>query len=318
MPPEFELIRHYFSRQTFNSVLAGGDDAALIAPSAGTAMAVSTDTLVAGTHFYPDTDPTDLGWKALAVNLSDLAAMGAAPRWAFLAITLPEERSDWLAAFAEGFYQCADSYGVDLAGGDTTRGPCAMTVTVVGEVPVGKAVLRSGANVDDEIWISGEPGLAALGLACLQGRVRLEGNVLARCLAALHRPIPRVELGIAIRHIASAMLDVSDGLAGDLRHILCQSRVGARLHLDKLPRAVHQCNVPPELARQCLLGGGDDYELLFTAPANLHNALTVIAHRAGVSLSCIGQVTAEPEQLLLVENDGTERPLSLDGFDHFR
>jgi thiamine-monophosphate kinase len=197
MPSEFDLIRNYFTRPARHTALGVGDDAALITPAAGMTLAVSADMLVAGTHFFPDTDPLDLGWKTLAVNVSDMAAMGALPRWAFLSLALPTADEAWIAAFARGFFECAETFDVDLAGGDTTRGPMNFSVTLLGEVPAGQALLRSGARPGDDIWLSGTPGRAALGLRHLQGKLQLVGP--EPCLAALTRPQPRVALGLQLR-----------------------------------------------------------------------------------------------------------------------
>jgi len=231
MPSEFELIARHFARPTPRTLLGPGDDCALLAPSPGMALAVTTDMLVEGTHFLPATDPRLLGWKALAVNLSDLAAMGATPRWAFLAGSLPAARDDWLAAFADGLFACAGRHGVDLAGGDTTRGPLNLCLTAIGEVPAGTALRRDGAMPGDDLWVSGQPGLAALGLAHLQQRTRLPDELAARCVNALQNPWPRIELGLALRErgLARAAIDVSDGLLADLGHLLQRSRLAARV-----------------------------------------------------------------------------------------
>lgn len=314
---EFELIRRHFSRPCIHTELAGGDDAALLQPRAGMQLAVSTDMLVAGTHFFADTDPTDLGWKTLAVNVSDLAAMGAEPRWAFLALALPAADEAWIAAFADGFYACANRYGVDLAGGDTTRGPLNLAVTIVGETPAGAAVTRGGGRPGDDIWVSGQPGLAALGLAMLRGRFQpaRDGDA---CLAALHRPQPRVELGRALRGVASAMLDVSDGLLGDLGHILEQSACGAVIDIDALPlAALLATGADASLAQRCLLAGGDDYELLFCAPPAQRATLAALSRTLALPLHRIGQLDAGPGRVLLRAGDGSLTPAAAAGFDHF-
>jgi thiamine-monophosphate kinase len=233
MPSEFELIERCFKRSTRHTALGVGDDGALIVPAPGHELVVSTDLLVEGTHFFPDADPEDLGWKTLAVNVSDLAAMGATPRWATLGAVLPAPTVSWVDAFARGFFACAETFGVDLIGGDTTRGPRCFSVTIFGEAPAGQALRRSGARAGDAIWVSGMPGRAARGLAHLQGRLALSGAERADCLAALHRPQPRVALGLALRGIASAAIDVSDGLLADLGHILAQSGVAAVV--DRVP-----------------------------------------------------------------------------------
>ncbi|MHB1375627.1 MAG: thiamine-phosphate kinase, partial [Thauera sp.] len=237
MPSEFDLIRRHFTRAPRHTDLAVGDDAALLRAQPGTQLAVTTDMLVAGTHFFADTDPEDLGWKTLAVNVSDLAAMGARPRWAFLALALPAADEGWIAALARGFFACTDAHDIDLAGGDTTRGPLTLSVTLLGEVPQGAAITRAGGRPGDDLWVSGQPGRAALGLAALKGEATLSAAGRTACIAALQRPQPRVGLGLALRGLASAMLDVSDGLLGDLGHILENSRTGARIDVAALPLA---------------------------------------------------------------------------------
>lgn len=318
MPSEFDLIRRHFTRSPQHTDLAVGDDAALLRPRAGVQLAVSTDMLVSGTHFFADTDPEDLGWKTLAVNVSDLAAMGAEPRWAFLALALPAADDPWIAAFARGLFACADAFGVDLAGGDTTRGPLNLSVTIVGEVPAGQAITRTGARAGNELWISGQPGLAALGLAALHGEVALDAAGRARCVDALQRPQPRVELGLQLRGIATAMLDVSDGLLGDLAHILEASAVGAIVDAAALPLdALRATGANAAIARRCLLSGGDDYELLFAAPASARPALTELSTSLSLPLHRIGQITGQAGVCLLREPDGTLAPAGASGYDHF-
>ena len=310
MPSEFELIDRYFKRPTGHTLLGVGDDGALIAPTPGRELVVSTDMLAEGTHFLTDTDAEALGWKCLAVNISDIAAMGAQPRWATLAAVLPAPTSDWIEAFARGFFACADSFGVDLIGGDTTRGPRAFCVTILGEVAAGRALRRSGARAGDSIWISGYPGRAALGLAHLQGRIELPGQQLADCLAALHRPLPRVALGLALSEMATAAIDISDGLLADLGHILEQSAVAARLQIPGLPAA--------GLERDCLLAGGDDYELLFTAAAASAADIATLAAELQLPLTRIGEIVAgTPGELVLCDTDGRDITPARRGFDHF-
>jgi thiamine-monophosphate kinase len=310
VPSEFELIARYFTRRNSHTVLGVGDDGALVAPTPGQELVISTDLLVEGTHFLADADPEALGWKTLAVNLSDLAAMGAQPRWALLAAVLPTPTSDWIEAFARGFFACADSHGIDLIGGDTTRGPRAFCVTILGEVPSGQALRRDGAKASDSIWMSGKPGRAALGLAHLQGRTKLAEPALSECLAALHRPQPRVALGLALRGIASAAIDVSDGLLADLGHILEQSGRAARLQIPNLPAA--------GLERDCLLAGGDDYELLFTAAAGLERDIMALAGKLELPLTRIGELVAGPPgELVLCDDNGTVITPARRGYDHF-
>lgn len=318
MPSEFDLIRRHFTRSALHTDLAVGDDAALLTPAAGMQLVVSTDMLVGGTHFLPDAEPEGLGWKALAVNLSDLAAMGAGPRWAFLAVALPAADEAWVGAFARGFFACANAFGVDLAGGDTTRGPLNICVTVVGEVPSGKAVTRAGARPGDDVWVTGSPGRAALGLALLRGEIGLAGAGTDACLEALHRPQPRVTAGLALRGLASAMLDVSDGLLGDLGHILEQSAVGAVIDGPSLPlEALTDFGVTTDRARAALLGGGDDYELLFTAAAGQRGAIATLSQGLDLPFTRIGQLTPRSGELSLREADGRLTPLSAMGYDHF-
>lgn len=311
MPSEFEIIARYFTRGTSHTVLGVGDDGALIAPTPGQELVISTDLLVEGTHFLPDTDPEALGWKTLAVNLSDLAAMGAQPRWALLAAVLPAPTSDWIEAFARGFFACAESHGIDLIGGDTTRGPRAFCVTILGEAPAGRALRRNGAKAGDSIWVSGKPGRAALGLAHLQGSTKLAEPALNECLAALHRPQPRVALGLALRGIASAAIDVSDGLLADLGHILEQSKLAARLQIPNLPAA--------GLERDCLLAGGDDYELLFTAAPEFDSDIKALAGKLELPLTRIGEVVAGPSgELVLCDDGGNVITPATRGYDHFK
>ncbi|MFN3984882.1 MAG: thiamine-phosphate kinase [Rhodocyclaceae bacterium] len=318
MPSEFDLIRRHFTRDTRHTELAGGDDAALMSLWPGCQLVVSTDMLVAGTHFFADTDPRDIGWKTLAVNLSDIAAMAAAPRWAVLALALPEADERWVAAFADGLFACADAFEVDLVGGDTTRGPLNLCVTLFGEVPIGEAVTRSGANVGDDLWVTGTPGLAALGLAHLRGELTLADAAREACLAALHRPTPRVEAGKALRGIASAMLDVSDGLLGDLTHILERSQVGADVQLADLPlERAAALGVPPARAREALLHGGDDYELLFTAPPSQRDTIGHLSQSLGLTISRIGHITDAAGQLALVDANGQRTHPQRLGYDHF-
>ncbi len=315
---EFDLIRRFFTRATPGALLGVGDDAALLQVEAGNVLAVSTDMLVSGTHFLPDADPFLLGHKALAVNLSDLAAMGAAPRWATLAVALPEADEAWLAQFSAGFFALADQHGVELVGGDTTRGPLNLCVTIFGEVPAQLALRRSGARAGDEIWVSGRLGDAALALAHLQGRIALSDAEFAACAPALHRPQPRVALGLALRGIASSAIDISDGLLADLGHILEASQLGAQLYFPALPLspALH-AHLSRPLARQCALAGGDDYELCFTAPAARHAELTELAERLNLPLTRIGKIVAGRDCTL---HDAAGNPLNVEngGYDHFR
>jgi thiamine-monophosphate kinase len=317
MASEFELIDRYFRRPTRQTIVGVGDDGAIVRPSPGMELVISTDMLVAGTHFLPNADPEDLGWKTLAVNVSDMAAMGATPRWALLAAALPAATETWIAAFAKGFFACADAFGIDVIGGDTTKGPRNFCVTIFGEVPHGQALLRSGARAGDEVWVSGRPGFAALGLAHLQGRCVLAEPALTACLAALQHPQPRVALGLALRGVASAAIDVSDGLLADLGHILDESRVAAHIDFEKLPTEALTLGTDVELSRDCLLAGGDDYELAFTAAASRHAEIEAIAASLRLALTCIGSIeNGAPGELRLFE-DGQPVAQQRRGFDHF-
>ncbi|MDO8294533.1 MAG: thiamine-phosphate kinase [Gallionella sp.] len=315
---EFDLIRRHFTRPTPSALLGVGDDAALLQVSAGNVLAVSSDMLVCGTHFLPDADPFLLGHKTLAVNLSDMAAMGAAPRWAVLAIALPEADEAWLSQFSAGFFALAQQHGVELVGGDTTRGPLNLCVTIFGEVPAQQALRRSGAQVGDEIWVSGRLGDAALALAHLQGCIALSAAELAACLPALHQPQPRVALGLALRGIANSAIDISDGLLADLGHILDASQVGAQLDFAALPASPALNNYGSQpLARQCILSGGDDYELCFTVSAARHAELSDIAARLNLPLTRIGEIVAGRGCIV---HDAAGNPLNVEacGYDHFR
>ncbi|HEY1437205.1 MAG TPA: thiamine-phosphate kinase [Casimicrobiaceae bacterium] len=323
---EFELIDRFFRRPENSTddargiVLGIGDDAALLAPTPGNQLAASVDMLVSGRHFFANVEPEALGHKALAVNLSDMAAMGATPRWALLAGALPDADPQWLKRFARGFFALAAVHGVDLVGGDTTRGPLNLCVTLLGEVPAGKALLRSGALAGDSIWLSGALGDASLALAHHAGRVVLSADEAAACWNALLRPAPRVALGIQLRGLASAAIDVSDGLVGDLGHVLEASKVGAVLELAAIPRSKaldrQLASSARDIALQCLLAGGDDYELCFTAAPSHDSRVVALATELGLGIRRVGTITAEPG---LVVKDSSGRPLAPlpRAYDHF-
>jgi thiamine-monophosphate kinase len=312
---EFDLIQRYFTRPAPNAILGVGDDAALLRVAEGMELAVSTDMLVSGTHFFPDADPFLLGHKTLAVNLSDLAAMGAVPRWATLALALPGADESWLRRFSEGFFSLADEYGVDLVGGDTTRGPLNLSVTIMGEVPQGQALRRSGAKTGDDIWVSGTLGKAALGLAQLQGRTALPEDARLSCLAALHQPRPRVALGLALRGIANSAIDISDGLLADLGHILECSQAGAEIEFAAIP-AVETHGIDDALLRHCVLSGGDDYELCFTASAAKRSEIEAVAAKLQLPLARIGSINAG-QGCAVRAADGSVMKIKESGYDHF-
>lgn len=321
MSPEFNLIAKYFTRPTPQADLGVGDDAALMRISAGHQLAVSTDMSVVGTHFFVDAAPYDIGWKSLAVNVSDMAAMGATPKWATLALALPEVNEAWLAEFSRGFFACADAFKVDLIGGDTTRGPLNISITIMGEVATGKALKRDGAKVGDDIWVSGSLGNAALALAVLQNRYTIDihwpNNELENCLPCLHRPQPRVALGLALQAIATSCIDISDGLMADLGHLLKASNLGAELHIEKLPVSNYSAHHLHEaMIQQCVLTGGDDYELCFTAPASQRNAVEKIAKQQNLPLTRIASTRMDIGLQAYLNNK--EISFLTKGFDHFR
>jgi thiamine-monophosphate kinase len=319
MPSEFELIARYFTRPARTAMLGVGDDCALVRVPADLALAVTTDMLVEGTHFLPDGDPAKLGHKALAVNLSDLAAMGADPRWATLSLALPEADERWLESFARGLFELAGRYGVELIGGDTTRGPRTISITALGTLPPALALRRDGARAGDDVWLSGATGDAALGLAHLRGTVRLSDTALHHCLARLETPVPLVALGRRLRGVASGAIDVSDGLVADLGHILERSGLAAEVWLDKLPqsRALAECS-DAALARECALGGGDDYELLFTAPPERRAVILALSADIGLPLTRIGRTLPGAPVVSVLDEAGRPVPVRAGGFDHFR
>lgn len=311
---EFDLIRRHFTRPTPSALLGVGDDAALLQVSPGKVLVVSSDMLVSGTHFFPDADPGMLGHKTLAVNLSDLAAMGATPRWATLALSLPRADEAWLERFSAGFFALAEQHGVDLVGGDTTRGPLNLCVTIMGEVSPQLALRRDGAQPGDEVWVSGRLGDAALALAHLQGRVRLSADDLAACAPALHRPEPRVALGVELRGIAHSAIDISDGLLADLGHILTASGVAAQLEFAAIPVSVQLQN--RSSLTPFILAGGDDYELCFTAAPQHHAEVSRIASKLALPLTCIGRIIAG-SGCVVHDASGNAIQLKSGGYDHF-
>ncbi len=333
---EFDLIRRFFTRPTPRAVLGVGDDCALLQSAPGMQTAISTDMLVAGRHFFADTDPQALGHKALAVNLSDLAACGARPLAFTLALALPEANEAWLAPFAQGLLALADAQGCELIGGDTTRGPLTICITVLGEVPAqgrtalatSSALLRSGAQAGDDIYVSGTLGDAALALRALQGTLLLPPEALAAARARLERPEPRVALGLALRGVASACADVSDGLLGDLGHILERSGLGAEVDLDRvLPLLAARAHFAEGVAQfdqrygiataqQCVLAGGDDYELVFCAAPAQRAAVAQASAHSATPVTRIGQMQAAPG-LRLVDGQGRSVAPQFASFDHF-
>ncbi|AXD30082.1 thiamine-phosphate kinase [Salmonella enterica subsp. houtenae] len=318
---EFSLIARYFDRVRSSrlDVETGiGDDCALLNIPEKQTLAISTDTLVAGNHFLPDIDPADLAYKALAVNLSDLAAMGADPAWLTLALTLPEVDEPWLEAFSDSLFELLNYYDMQLIGGDTTRGPLSMTLGIHGYIPAGRALKRSGAKPGDWIYITGTPGDSAAGLAVLQNRLLVAEETDARYFIKRHlRPTPRILHGQALRDIASAAIDLSDGLISDLGHIVKASGCGARVDVDALPKSdAMMRHVDAGQAQRWALSGGEDYELCFTVPELNRGALDVAIGQLGVPFTCVGQMSADVEGLNFVR-DGMPVTFDWKGYDHF-
>ncbi|MEO8741675.1 MAG: thiamine-phosphate kinase [Lysobacteraceae bacterium] len=315
MTGEFDLIARIRARAGTRAdvVLGIGDDAAILRVPAGHDLVVSTDTLSNGVHFPPETASFDIGWKSLAVNLSDLAAMGAQPAWCTLNLTMPDANDEWLDAFLDGFLALAAQHDVVLVGGDTTRGPLSITVTVHGLVPHGMALLRSGAQVGDEVWVSGTLGDAAAALRHWRDGSAIDAGLRER----LDRPIPRVALGLALRGIANACIDVSDGLLADLSHVLAASHAGAELDCAAMPTSPALLAAFDETTRMALqLGGGDDYELCFTAPAVRAPDVLALSEQTGVVVTRIGRIEVQTG-LRVREVDGVVHDAPARGYRHF-
>ena len=307
---EFDLINKFFNRRPEQGI---GDDCAVFTPTAGMQLCISSDMLVEGRHFFSDVSPEALGHKALAVNLSDLAACGATPRAFTLALALPEmneAREAWLESFSRGLFALADLHGCTLIGGDTTKGPLNICITVFGEVPTCKALLRSGAQVGDDIHVSGTDidhvGQARLALEILRGNIKADAAALDSVRHRLERPTPRVNLGVALRGVATSCIDISDGLLGDLGHILEASSVGASVQTDWIKGSM-----------EFALSGGDDYELLFTAPPSQRDTLQALSGKAGASAICIGTIETE-HGLRLLNEHGAALANTFTSFDHFK
>ena len=316
MAGEFELIARHFTRPARRAQVGVGDDCALLNVAAGQQLAVSSDMLVEGRHFLSTVAPERLGHKALAVNLSDLAACGAEPLAFTLALALPRADEAFVAPFAQGLFALADEHGIELVGGDTTAGPLNICITVFGQVPPGQALLRSGARAGDELWVSGLLGDARLALEVFRGSVALPGEQFQAVRRAMEQPQPRVALGMALRGVATSAIDLSDGLLGDLGHVLRRSNVGAAVNVDTLPRSVVLAAMPQALQHEYLLAGGDDYELLFTAPAHAHDAVLAAAASAGVAVSRCGSIEAAAG-LRVADARGRKLATPWRGFDHF-
>jgi thiamine-monophosphate kinase len=319
MLSEFDLIARYFTRPPRRAeriALGVGDDCALLTPAAGMQLAISSDMLVEGRHFFTGADPFKLGHKCLAVNLSDLAAMGAQPAAFTLALALPQARAEWLSPFSAGLLALADLHDCELIGGDTTKGPLNICITVFGMVANGAALRRDAAQPGDDIWISGTLGDARLALAGYRGELQLAQADLEAAAVRMHTPAPRVGLGLALAGIAHAAIDISDGLVGDLAHILKRSGVGATLDADALPAGPVLARQALELRRRFTLAGGDDYELCCTAPAAKRDQVLRAAQSAGVAVTRVGCIEAQAG-LRLRDRDGAALDLQLASFDHF-
>ena len=314
---EFELIERFFTRPTKRAWLGVGDDCAFLTPTPGTTMAISTDMLLEGVHFLSDIAPERLGHKALAVNLSDLAACGAKPVAFTLALALPEADETWLKGFSKGLFAIADHFDCELVGGDTTRGPRAICITVFGEQAPGQALLRSGAHVGDDIFVSGVLGDARLALEAIRGNASLEPTALSRARKAMEVPVPRISLGIALRGLATSAIDLSDGLTGDLGKVLGRSSASALVNVDALPRSATLAAQPMEMQYRCLLSGGDDYELLFTAPPELRAFIADASSQAGVPVTRIGRIETG-SGLHFLDRAGKPVTIEVESFDHFR
>ena len=321
---EFDLIARYFTRAPKRAALGVGDDCALLDQAPAMQLAISSDMLVEGRHFFPDVDPYALGHKALAVNLSDLAACGATPRAFTLALAMPRVDEAWLQGFSSGLWALADAHGCELIGGDTTRGPLNICITVFGDVPPGQALLRSGAQVGDDIYVSGTLGDARLALDALQGKLDLAPEVLAQARIRLERPTPRVALGEALRGVATAAIDISDGLLGDLSHILKASGVGATINTDNAikliakSRRTYGAESFFDIKKQLdyVLAGGDDYELAFTAPVAARDAVLAAASHSHTPVTLVGRIESQPG-LRLVDVRNQQVHGVFTSFDHF-
>ncbi|MBA3773614.1 MAG: thiamine-phosphate kinase [Ramlibacter sp.] len=313
---EFDLIDRFFKRPTRRNALGIGDDCALLSPAVGMQLAVSSDMLVEGRHFLPTIDPFRLGHKALAVNLSDLAACGAKPLAFTLALALPRAEEAWLEPFSRGLLALADAHDCELVGGDTTRGPLTICITVFGEVPQGQALLRSGARAGDDLYVSGTLGQARLALEVFRGTLSLPAEVFEAARVRMEQPTPRVALGMALRGIATSAIDISDGLLGDLGHILCLSSAGALIDTESAASLLSADTLDADRRLEYVLAGGDDYELAFTAPAAKREAVMSAAANSGTAVRRVGQIEAA-HGIRLVDGTGRAIERRYASFDHF-
>jgi len=324
---EFDIIRRFFSEERINSpteklsgrsdvILGIGDDAAVLSPPAGQSLVVTTDTLISGVHFPVDTAPEFIGYKSLAVNLSDLAAMGAEPAWFTLSITLPESNERWLEKFSDGLFGLAQQYHIQLIGGDTTRGHLSITIQAIGLVPEGQALTRGGARLNDAVYVTGTIGDAAAGLKIKQRKLRASQSICDSLVARLERPCPRVVEGVALRGRASSAIDISDGLAADLNHVLVASEVGADILINDIPLSDAYTRLELSNTRQLAVCGGDDYELCFTVPTVNEQQVQQRLDDLGCRYTRIGTITSEPG-LRWYDGEGNEVSWNIQGYDHF-
>lgn len=318
---EFELIRHYFAqlgKQRQWLSVGIGDDAAVITPEAGQQLLISVDTLNVGVHFPEQSSAYDIGYKALAVNLSDIAAMGGDPQWFTLAVSLPSADEAWLKLFCQGLAELVEQYQLCLVGGDTTRGPLSMTIQIAGKIPIGQALTRSGAQIGDDIYVTGFLGDAATGLLTCQNKLQADETDSHYFLEKLNKPLPRVMFGKGLRGLANACIDVSDGLAADLGHVIEASHVGAELMMADLPVSpnLRRMELSPTQLQELTLFGGDDYELCFTAATESHEAILHLAELNALPLTRIGKIIQE-QGLFVIENE-QRQTLPAKGFDHFK
>jgi len=313
MSPEFSLIDKYFNLHKTKVFKGIGDDAALIKKDNDYLWAISTDMLNEKTHFLPNTDPFNLGWKALAVNISDIYAMGGIPKYALLAIALPKVKTDWIKKFSNGLFSCAKKYKVDLIGGDTSKGPLSISISILGEVLKKNTLLRSNALIEDDIWVTGELGLAALGLAKLQKKIQLPQNLSKKAIRALEKPMLHSSIIEIMAKLSHSAIDISDGLIADLGHILEASKVGADISLKDIP-------MNPWLKKNKLidigLSGGDDYQLLFTAPKKNRNKINLVSKMPSIKLTRIGSIK-EGKRLNIIDHKDMFYKLKKRGYDHF-
>lgn len=318
---EFDIIKEYFTPSESNPELVSvgiGDDAAVINTNPDEQLVISIDTLNIGVHFPEQSSAYDIGYKALAVNLSDLAAMGAQPKWFTLAISLPSVNKNWLKEFSQGMLGLAGMHKLSLVGGDTTKGPLSITIQIAGTVPVGKGLHRNGAKAGDDIYVTGTLGDAAAALALCQKQYKTSNVIADKLLHSLNQPTPRVDVGLALRDKANACIDISDGFAADLGHILEMSNVGAEIDTENLPvsEEVTGLDIDPEIKKTFILHGGDDYELCFTAPMQAKNDIEEIATNLACKITCVGKIIQEPG--LFEVHDDQQSKLDAKGFDHFK